>query len=110
MSAYKIIEADSISYLSENRATEKVDLTFLDPPFNQNKDYNHFGRKSIGIEIDPINVQCIKDRIKAIRASDNIEKYYKDYGCTENLHEIWNIPAIHPISKSKSQTLNLFES
>jgi DNA modification methylase len=68
------------------------------------------GRKSIGIEIDPANVECIKDRVKNIRESDNIEKYYKDYDCTANLNGIWNLPTIPHARKTKSSTLNLFES
>lgn len=39
---WKIINTDSIDLLSRNLLAEKVDLTFLDPPFNQNKDYNYF--------------------------------------------------------------------
>ena len=39
---WKIINTDSIDLLSRNLFGEKVDLTFLDPPFNQNKDYNYF--------------------------------------------------------------------
>ncbi|MDR2757162.1 MAG: site-specific DNA-methyltransferase, partial [Planctomycetaceae bacterium] len=46
-------------------------------------------RHSIAIEIDPKNVECIKDRLKYIREADNVQKYYKDYTCTENLSEIW---------------------
>lgn len=49
------------------------------------------GRKSIGLEIDPANVKCIKNRIENIRDADNIEKFYKDYICTENLNNIWKI-------------------
>lgn len=48
------------------------------------------GRKSIGIEIDPENIKCIKERIKNIREADNIEKYYKDFIHTKNLDEIWS--------------------
>ena len=39
---WKIINSDSIDLLSRRLFGEKVDLTFLDPPFNQNKDYNYF--------------------------------------------------------------------
>ena len=47
-------------------------------------------RKSIGIEIDPKNVNMIKGRVEGIREADSVEKYYKDYIYTENLSEIWN--------------------
>jgi len=50
------------------------------------------GRKSISIELDPANVECIKNRINNIREADNIQKYYENYICTENLSEIWGIP------------------
>jgi len=42
MSNYKIIHGDCINIVSnpQNFGIEKVDLTFLDPPFNQDKEYN----------------------------------------------------------------------
>ncbi len=46
-------------------------------------------RNSIGIEIDPENANCIKERLQNLRESDLIQKYYKDYICTENLNDIW---------------------
>ena len=48
-------------------------------------------RRFLGIEIDPINVAIIQDRIDSIRKSDNIEKYYSDYIYTEHLEEIWGL-------------------
>lgn len=47
------------------------------------------GRKSIGIEIDPDNYNCIKDRLENIRDSDDVKKYYEEYVCTEGLEKIW---------------------
>ena len=38
----KIIQGDCLEYLSGESFPEKFNLTFLDPPFNQNKDYNYF--------------------------------------------------------------------
>jgi len=46
-------------------------------------------RNSIGIEIDPANADLIKKRLDDIREDDLIQKYYKDYSCTESLSEIW---------------------
>ncbi len=46
-------------------------------------------RNSIGIEIDPKNVDMIKSRLEEIRDSDSIEKYHKEYICTEDLEKIW---------------------
>lgn len=39
---WKILNIDSIDLLSRRLFGEQVDMTFLDPPFNQNKDYNYF--------------------------------------------------------------------
>lgn len=51
------------------------------------------GRLGLGVEIDPVNVKCIKERIKSPRKTDieNILKLYNDYTYTENLKEIWGI-------------------
>ncbi len=46
-------------------------------------------RNSISIEIDSANVACIDNRLSKTREADCIEKFYKDYVCTENLAEIW---------------------
>ncbi len=46
-------------------------------------------RKSISIDIDPKNIDCLKDRLENIREADRIQKYYQDYSCTENLSSIW---------------------
>lgn len=40
MNNYRIIHGDCLKYLSEKKISQKVDLTFLDPPFNQDKEYN----------------------------------------------------------------------
>ena len=47
-------------------------------------------RGSINIEIDKTNAESIQSRIEEIRSADNIEKFYQDYICTENLSEIWS--------------------
>ncbi|MBI4546652.1 MAG: site-specific DNA-methyltransferase [Ignavibacteriae bacterium] len=38
----KIIQGDCLEYFTGTPFPEKADLTFLDPPFNQNKEYNYF--------------------------------------------------------------------
>ncbi|MBE8182410.1 MAG: site-specific DNA-methyltransferase [Candidatus Portiera sp.] len=43
-SSCKIINKDCLSFFKSYKGRE-VDLTFLDPPFNQGKDYNHFDDK-----------------------------------------------------------------
>jgi 16S rRNA G966 N2-methylase RsmD len=39
VSAYQIFEGNCLELLQGGRLGRNVDLTFLDPPFNQNKDY-----------------------------------------------------------------------
>jgi DNA modification methylase len=46
-------------------------------------------RNSIGIEIDPKNVDLTKRRLDLVRDADSIEKYYEDYIYTEDLEKIW---------------------
>ena len=36
---YQIYHGDCLQYLSHKHIAEKIDLTFLDPPFNQDKEY-----------------------------------------------------------------------
>jgi len=68
-------------------------------------------RKSIGIEIDPSNSDLIQNRLLEIRDADIIQKYFKDYICTENIAEIWgnefeNKISIKPIGLFADQTEN----
>ena len=65
-------------------------------------------RKSLGIEIDPKNSQLIQERLKDIRDSDNIEKYYDEYIYTEKLAEIWNGSSVKTVIKKKSKQPSLF--
>lgn len=39
MKDYRIINDDCLKYFAKATASQKVDLTFLDPPFNQDKEY-----------------------------------------------------------------------
>src|SRR5689334_15709255 len=41
MAEYKILTGDCLEQLHSKHFSGTVDLTFLDPPFNQNKDYTH---------------------------------------------------------------------
>ena len=45
-------------------------------------------RNSISIEIDKTNFENIENRLANLRIADDIEKFYKDYICTENLEDI----------------------
>ncbi len=51
---------------------------------------NQLNRNTVGIEIDPENIECISNRLNNLRKSDDIKKYYKDYVYTERLNEIWD--------------------
>lgn len=64
-------------------------------------------RKAISIEIDPQNVACIKERLMQLREADIIQKFYKDYICTENLALIWGDELEVERPKEKN-ILNLF--
>lgn len=66
------------------------------------------GRKSIGIEIDPENTACIKNRLRQISKSDSLSKFYKDYIYTENLQKIWNVSSTFYIPENR--TLKLFNT
>lgn len=65
-------------------------------------------RKAIGIEIDPINVEYIKDRLKTIRKQDDIEKYYKHYINTNDLNKIWSSNKKKELPKSENRQPVLF--
>ena len=47
------------------------------------------GRKSIGIELDKINVKIIEERLAEKREADDISDLFKDYECTPDLETIW---------------------
>lgn len=47
-------------------------------------------RNSISIELDPKNVDAIKERLAERRECDDISKFYSDYKYTENLDDIWS--------------------
>lgn len=52
---------------------------------------NQLERNSIGIEIDPDYVKIIRKRLKFLRPSDNVDRYYDYYRYTPNLKEIWTL-------------------
>jgi DNA modification methylase len=66
---------------------------------------HQLNRQAIGIEIDPKNALCIEERLAIIREADVIQKYFNDYSCTENLHQIWgNVRQFEP-TKTESSLL-----
>jgi DNA modification methylase len=55
---------------------------------------NQLGRNSIGIEIDPEYVKIIKWRLRSLRPSDDVSRYYSYYRFTPNLEKIWQLEEI----------------
>lgn len=47
------------------------------------------GRKSVGVELDTVNVKIIEERLAEKRAADDISGLFKDYEYTPNLEAIW---------------------
>lgn len=48
------------------------------------------GRRGLGVEIDPDNAACIRQRLREIRAADDVERFREDYKYTDNLFQIWD--------------------
>jgi len=61
------------------------------------------GRRGLGVEIDPDNAECIRDRLREIRPADDIGRFRDDYFYTENLDEIWG----GEVEFGKQSVLNL---
>lgn len=93
-------------------SSSKVGDTVLDPFAGTGTTLvtaQQLGRKSVGIEIDPKNAKLIRERLEEIRDPDNVEKYYQDYICTEDLSKIWGVkPSVKPSTKTKSKQPSLF--
>ena len=47
------------------------------------------GRKSIGVELDKVNVKIVEERLAEKREADDISGSFKDYDCTPDLEAIW---------------------
>ena len=46
-------------------------------------------RKSIGMELDKVNIKIIEERLAKKREADDISGLFKDYECTPDLEAIW---------------------
>lgn len=62
-------------------------------------------RNSISIEIDKTNAESIGNRVSEVRSTDNVEKFYENYICTENLSEIWGKKNFEAIPQMKRAVL-----
>jgi DNA modification methylase len=65
-------------------------------------------RESIGIELDKINVEIIRERLAEKRTSDDISGLFRDYECTPDLEAIWGRTKSRAAATSKQ--IELFES
>lgn len=63
-------------------------------------------RNSVGIEIDPEYVKIIKKRLKSLRPSDSVLRYYDYYRFTPNLKEIW--PLEGAVTEQRTLPKSLF--
>ncbi len=68
---------------------------------------SQLNRKSIGIELDPYNVEIIRGRLAEERKADDVSRFLKDYACTEGLEGIWGetISVSHDSVVSRQTTL-----
>ncbi|MCY3832630.1 MAG: site-specific DNA-methyltransferase [Chloroflexi bacterium] len=48
------------------------------------------GRRGVGVEINADNAECIRERLRAIRPADDVQRFRDEYKYTENLDEIWD--------------------
>lgn len=61
------------------------------------------GRRGLGVEIDPDNAACIRERLRENRAADDVGRFRENYRFTENLPEIWG----ERIETEKARVLDL---
>ena len=68
---------------------------------------SQLNRTSIGIELDPLNVEIITERLAEKRKADDVSRFLKDYACTSGLEGIWgeSISASHDSLASRQTTL-----
>ena len=68
---------------------------------------SQLSRKSIGIELDPLNVKIISNRLAEGRKADDVSRFLKDYTCTSKLEAIWgeSISASHDSLASRQAIL-----
>ena len=56
------------------------------------------GRKGVGVEVDPVNAECIRDRANSPLKADlsAVEKLREYYALTENFSAVWGGSAVAP--------------
>ena len=66
------------------------------------------GRESIGVELDKVNIEIIRERLAEQRKADDISGLFKDYECTPDLEAIWG--RVESRITATSKQIELFES
>lgn len=66
------------------------------------------GRNAVLIEIDPKNVECIRQRLESLRPADSVEHLKKYYRFTPNLRTIWGEPTQEDRDNPKPEQLSFF--
>ncbi|MDD9823214.1 MAG: site-specific DNA-methyltransferase [Gammaproteobacteria bacterium] len=54
---------------------------------------SQLNRNAVGVEIDPANIECIKNRVAHVRPDDSVKKHYHYYRHTQGIEKIWGAPA-----------------
>ena len=86
-------------------SSSKVGDTVLDPFAGTGTTLvvaDQLARESVGVELDPTNVKCIRERLREHRSSDSVERFRKDYQHTEKLDNFW--PTATPMTHHKEET------
>lgn len=62
------------------------------------------GRKGIGVEIDPLNVECVRRRVRLSRKADidGVRGLYDDYIHTDELDKVWGARRLAPMRQDKT--------
>ena len=71
---------------------------------------SQLNRKSIGIELDPCNVEIIRERLAEERKADDVSRFLKDYACTEGFEAICGQRKTILSELSATKQVGLFES
>ncbi len=71
---------------------------------------SQLNRKSIGIELDPFNVEIIRERLAEERKADDVSRFLEDYACTEGFEAICGQRKTISSGSSATKQIGLFES
>lgn len=71
---------------------------------------SQLNRKSIGIELDPHNVEIIRERLAEERKADDVSRFLKDYACTDGFEAIYGQKESMLSKSLATNQIELFES